>query len=167
MNSKSRYIIESPNKRAAHFFALILYCLGSIYVVESMNFWLAILIILGSIVGYFVLTYFLQLLFRVRIVLKPNRISIRKIFIGIPYFIRSWNFDEIFELTPNMLEFKGRDSKVAIEDHEGFEVDCLLIVHGEKCYEVGGKDLAKKALQQLKIGIRDLGIELKTATNTV
>lgn len=98
------------------------------------------------------------------ITLTSNTFILRKLFCGIPYFTIKQEFDTVlFNEKVPILYFQDKDTKVEVENFEGFEIDCLLIKSQNKEYEIGKKNNADIIFKFIIDGLDKLKVTKVTA----
>lgn len=110
-------------------------------------------------------TFFLMLIafgsfgysFRFSILINENFVIIKKTFFGIAYLTINQSFDTIlYNDKIDFLSFQNSSNSVSIENHNGFEIDCLLVSKNNKNYEFGDKEDAELIFSLILKGIDEL-----------
>lgn len=104
---------------------------------------------------------FLKSLLQFQIVVTRNTMSAYKSFMGFRYASISHTFDKVLiNEQIKLLTFQGVGSKVEIEQHEGFELDALLISSGNRTFEFGDKDESANMFDAIRVGLGQMEIEI-------
>ncbi|MGB3546041.1 MAG: hypothetical protein WBA17_03655 [Saprospiraceae bacterium] len=156
---ENEIIIKGKNKTDFAIIGWILFVFGLI--VLSLKFKLedGIFEEIIYIIGIILILFSFKGSIRFKIVLTKNCLKIKKSFLAIPYLNIEWNFDKVQKINPLIVQFKNGNQKLEIENFEGFEIDCLLIIKGKSRYEIGDKEDAQNIFNYLLNGIETLKIK--------
>ena len=157
-SQSNEVLIEGINKMDSAFLNWMIFfivTIGCTVFHEMINgFWGGIKIFMISI---FVMVIF-RMVLRFQIRITKDTVTIKKLFLTIPYLRIKWGFEKVQEVSSSVIYFEKGAQKLEIENHEGFEVDCLLIVANESHFEFGNKEDAEIIFDHLLKGIQILNL---------
>ena len=151
-------LIKGQNKMDAAWLAWAILLLGIVTFLISINLENGYLTEGIVIVSGILLGLLIKYTIKFEIHLSKNQLLIKKTFLQIPYVKILWPFDRIQKLDSTRILFHQEQAKLEIEDHEGFKVDCLLIVKDKVQYEIGDEEDSKLIFTYLEDGIDSLGL---------
>lgn len=156
---ENEIFIKGKNKMDFSIIGWIIFVLGAIIFYSIFKIENGITEEVIYIVAIVLILFFLRNLIRFKIILTKNSLKIKKSFLAIPYLNIEWNFDKVQKPNPLIIQFENGNKKLEIENFEGFEVDCLLIVKDKSRYEIGNKEDAQSIFNYLQKGIETLKIK--------
>lgn len=151
--------IKGKNKIDFAIIGWIVFVLGLIFLCSIFKIENGIAEEIIYILGLILVMIFLRSSIRFKIALTKNCLKIKKSFLAIPYLNIEWDFDKVQKTNPLIIQFKKDNQKLEIENFEGFETDCLLIIKGSSRYEIGDKEDAQNIFNYLLNGIETLKVK--------
>lgn len=131
-------------------------------IMAYLKLWNQVLFILGVTI---LILVFLKYLVKFSMTMTLNSLIIKKTLFGIPYLTLEQHFDNVsINKAKNFLVFQTARNKITIENHVGFEIDCLLISKNNRDYECGDGKNADKVFAEIITGLKELKVEVNESS---
>lgn len=159
-STQGSFRVYGPNRMD---FAWSLVILSVLFLAVLLIEWIVLhtrLSLFVTILAFVCLAISLRQLVTFSIHLTTTSLTIKKHLFGVPYLHIQTTFEKVLH-NPELfnISFTHHTHILSIEDHKGFEVDCLLITYGNKWVEIGDATDSSVIFKHLLAGMDLLNIE--------